>query len=331
MKVAVVTAMPEQPGMSLAGDVELVRAAILYADELELVSTTIAFLSGLGRTMAGQPPMQVRPTSTAADREMLHDLIGRASGAELLHAAKAGLLSFAAYDKAFSSFNDPGGGDINSVMDNFMTEPIRKRLRNASTRLLFDGTMGWYANYLIDSGKIDANPLALRHSGEAAVGTGLIARLPAFPQAPIDELLDLRSDLGAPLTRYRAKVSQLAGTIATRSLDPEYPAEVDDLWRNHAAPALLELQEGFAEHGLIREIARTVGKDLKALISAATGAGVAVGLDTLASVDEWVSASAGVAAPAAQIMTSAVTSARDERRRLERHELFFLYEADRRL
>jgi hypothetical protein len=106
---------------------------------------------------------------------------------------------------------------------------------------------------------------------------------------------------------------------------------VDDLWRNDVAPAMVELQEGFAQHGLVREIARTLGKDLKTVIGAATGAGIAIGLDKLAAVNEWIAVSAGVAAPAAQAMATAATAARDERRKLERHELFFLYEAARRL
>jgi hypothetical protein len=197
--------------------------------------------------------------------------------------------------------------------------------------MLFDDAMGAFARHLIDEGQVEPSSLTLRHSGEAAVGTGLIARLPAFPQAPIDELLHLRGDLEGPLTRYRAKVSQLASTLATLSLDPEYAAEVDDLWRNDVAPALLELQEGFAEHGLVREIARAAGKDLKTFISALTGAGIAIGLDKLTAVNEWIAVSAGVAAPAAQLMAAAAMSARDERRKLERHELFFLYDANRRL
>ena len=37
----------------------------------------------------------------------------------------------------------------------------------------------------------------------------MIARLPAFPLSPLDELLDVKDDLTAALVRYRSAVSGL--------------------------------------------------------------------------------------------------------------------------
>lgn len=318
--------------MSLANEVTLVRAAILYADEIELISASLAVLTSVARQISGGPPMQIRPTLTSADREALHYLIGKGSGAELLAATRAGLLRFAPFSKAFGSFNDPQGGEADSIVENFLIDPIRTRLKDPSTRLLLDDVAGAFTRYLIDEGRIDPSPLAMRHAGEAAVGAGLIGRLPTFPQAPIDELLHLRADLDRPLTRYRAKVSELASTIATGSLDPDYKAEVDDLWTNEVAPAFADLQEGFAEHGLVRELARMLGKDVKSVISGvAAGIGITIGLNTLTTVSQWISIAAGVAAPVTQAAATALTAARDGRLELQRHELFFLYETERRL
>lgn len=62
---------------------------------------------------------------------------------------------------------------------------------------------------------------------------------------------------------------------------------LDLLWRERVAPALLEIGEQLAEHGLIREIARSLGTDVRSVISGmplraslAIGAGSALQLGT---------------------------------------------------
>ncbi len=79
----------------------------------------------------------------------------------------------------------------------------------------------------------------------------------------MDERLDLRRDLGAP-PRAIAAVSRLADGLAFRPLHSESAADIDDGSTREVAPALAEIEDGFAEHGLVRD-ARTLGADLKAL------------------------------------------------------------------
>jgi len=143
---------------------------------------------------------------------------------------------------------------------------LKGLLQDPTTRLLFDDGVGDLVRSLVAEGHVLPHQLTIKHAGEAAVGSGLVARLPALPEAPVDELLDLRQDLGPPLTRYRAAVSRLADKLAFRAFDSEFAAEIDDLWTRDVAPALVEIEEGFAEHGLVREVAKTLGAELKSMI-----------------------------------------------------------------
>jgi len=120
---------------------------------------------------------------------------------------------------------------------------LRGLLVDKRTRLVLDDQVGSLAAAVIREGHVDPHRLALQHAGEAAVGTGLVARLPAFPGAPLDELLDLRSDLTGPLGRYRAVVVRLSAKITAGPFD-------DDLHR----------------HGLVREIARSARRDVHKLL-----------------------------------------------------------------
>src|SRR2546421_3946093 len=118
---------------------------------------------------------------------------------------------------------------------------LGRLLTDPRKRLLFDDEAGSIAAGLIDQGMVEPNPLVIRHAREAAVGSGLIARLPAFPQAPLDELLDLRSDLSGPLTRYRRAASTMATSLSARPFDRDAAAEIDDLWNHEVAPALNDI------------------------------------------------------------------------------------------
>lgn len=161
----------------------------------------------------------------------------------------------------------------------------------------------------------------LRRAGEAAVGSGLITRLPAFPQAPTDELLDLRKDLRDPLRRYRASTIAFSKELQP-AIGPELEDQVDDLWRSKVDPALLELKEQIADHALVAELARHACQDPRGFL--AGGAGVYMGLTAATSLgsaaDVLISAAGGIA-------TEVGRSAWERHKAnlaVRRHDLFFL-------
>jgi hypothetical protein len=246
------------------------------------------------------------------------------SGAdELIPAFDAGIVKLSQ-----SGLADDGDPDR---MIGRWVELLKDLLQDSKTRLLFDDEVGKLVRSLVNEGHVNPNSLSLKHASEAAVGSGLIARLPAFPQAPIDEVLHLRNDLDGSLTRYRRAVSNFSGKLEFRSFDPEASAELDDLWTNEVLPALAEIREGFAEHGLVREIAKAIGADLKIVSRTGTGAAVFIGLDNFTAVGGLLAATVATIGPAAQAAAQ-IALARDKARRdLEQRELFYLYEVDRQL
>jgi hypothetical protein len=257
-------------------------------------------------------------------------LFAQSGGEDLLPAFNEGILKLSS--SGFSGTRDliSEAGDMNAILEGWL-ELLKALLQDPRVRLLLDDQVGHLVRSLVDEGQVELGKFALKHAGEACVGSGLIARLPAFPHAPTDELLDLRRDLSNPLARYRSAVSRIADKLTFRSFDPESAAEIDDLWINEVAPALAEMQEGFAEHGLVREIARTMGADLKTVITAGAGAAVFIGLDQLSAVNNWIATAAAVAGPAAQAVASAAVKRREATRTLKQRELFYLYEVDSRL
>lgn len=272
-------------------------------------------LAEIRSTMAGFVGDFHEKAAEIFDESGLGELVP-AIDAELLVLSPAGL--------------NPESGSVDDSVDRWVAI-VKRLLGDGSKRLLLDSGVADLVDSMIREGHVQLSPRGRQHADEATVASGLISRLPTFPQAPTDELLDLRDDLKAPLVRYRAAVARMARDINNpRASGLADEQDLDQLWLETVEPALLEIREGFAEHSLVREIARTVGRDLKSAISIGTGVCLGVGIEAVSSLSAWASAAGGAVAPAAGILASAATSSGEARRELEKHDLFFLYELEHR-
>lgn len=241
----------------------------------------------------------------------------------LLPAIGSGLVTLSS-----SGFTDETAADTDAVMKNWLAL-LRSLLVDKRTRLVLDDQVGSLAASLIREGHVNPHRLTLLHAGEAAVGSGLVARLPAFPSAPLDEILDLRSDLSGPLGRYRAAVVRLSARVTAGPFDTDLPLELDDLWATEVQPALDEMDEDLHRHGLVGEIARSARQDVHKLLT--EGAGLYMGLSQLTSMDDWLAATTGVAGVALTAGALGYDRAADAKHQVSRRDLYYLYEVDRRL
>ncbi len=366
LTVSIVT-MPRSTadGVSVRGDVELVKAALLYGDKVELISIGAGVIGSVAALAQGGTPSLLAMLTSLDDevltqirggralpagwRQIIPQLVGlsgKSVGEEFgIADAEEGLadisaqLSTMAEELVVSSGADElipcvedgtltlsnAGLEALSDFDAFLprwTELLQTRLRDRRTKLLFDAQAGDLVSSMLRDGHIEPAPSGIKRAGQAAVGAGLIARLPVFPNAPMDELLDLRRDLLDALVRYRGAVYRLARDVPTGGEDVE--AFVDALWEGEVQPAVLEIRERMADHGLVREIARSASQDVKTVMTAAS---VYVGMSGPEIQNGLIAATAA----AGQATVSGLATSRRGRREVERNELFYLYETNRRL
>lgn len=271
------------------------------------------------------PDFRDQLTGSLGDLRTITDGLLHSSGVdELVPAIEAGLVSLspAGTDK----------GDTNDMVQAYV-EILRQHLMDPRVHLMFDEQAASLVGSLIDEEVVRPSRLALVNAGEAAIGSGMIARLPAFPNTPLDELLDLRSDLDDPLARYRRAISQMAVHLRVRAFDAELPAELDDIWRKEVDPALRDVREGLTQHGLVREVARSLATDAGSIVAAVTGASVSVGLSKLSNLSALVPLVVGVAPPAAAVLqhvAKAKVNQNEARRMAKIHDLYYLYKLDQR-
>lgn len=253
-------------------------------------------------------------------------MIESSGAGELSPAIEAGILTL-------SSSGLEGGSDADDMVAAYV-DILRTHLRDPSVHLLFDEQIRDLVRGLIDEGQVEPSALSMVHAGRAAVGTGLVARLPAFPGVPLDELLQLRADLEDPLSRYRRAVAEMARRLNTPVLDPALEADLDDLWSLDAEPALQDLRAGLADHGLVREAARSIATDVSSLVAGAAGSSITLGVSSWADLSGWLQVAGGVLPMAAALSGTgarALQARKAERQAAHRHDLFYLFELSQRL
>jgi hypothetical protein len=207
-------------------------------------------------------------------------------------------------------------------------EEIKSRLRDGRTRLLFDEGAGSLVQSMLDEGVIRKDEIGLRLAGTAALGAGFVARLPAFTEAPMDEVLGLRGDLDGPLTRYRAAIAKFSHTVP-RMVGRDLEFEVGHLWEQEVAPALEEIGDLLHENAYVRELARHSLQDIGRYLL--EGAGVFVGLGAASDVSAVAASIAGAVPAAAEVTARALLGQRAGMAAARRHDLFYLYHVNERL
>jgi hypothetical protein len=378
---------------ALDQDTELTKAALLYADEVELVSLGVSMFDELRQIIdAGEmggygllasldddtinylatrsgsentlPPnwretlaaaLTVPPEALEAlgiegadqlrelhemaaehgrrTQEDMANLLDEQGATELVTAIKSGAIKVAELGVSPTSTLRPSDLDPTDSTDVQMwnwIDALVARLTDKKTRLLFDRQAGGLIQSMLDDGMIPSNPQGLRLAAQAVLGAGFTERLPAFPTARMDELLDLRKELALPLARYRGAVARFSKEVP-QAVGENLDFEVEQLWIETVKPALLGLEDEMADHGLVRELARSLSVErVRDFGSWTAGTYLTVASATaLDALTTGLIATAG--GGAATVALEAIRARRAGQAGPKASEFYYLYEANRRL
>lgn len=380
--IAVVSIESGGSGISVRHLVDLVKASLLYADTVEVLSIANQMVRGLAEFSASDPssllallgslddatiqhlspgldPSQLRevlpllsldPTSVRTFAGLGAELAPLEGLADILDQSNEAMASsMAGLRKIVESMRlESGVAELEQVLDDkvlrlnervplgqdagamvtALTSELKRYLQDPTKLLVLDSQTAGLARAMIQEGLVTMPERATVNAEEAVLGTGLIARLPAFTAAPVDEVIDLRRDLEEPLGRYRRKVAELRGLLLAGPFDPNISAEVDSVWRLEVDPMIADLREAMAEHGLIREFLRSIGES-PADFAKGVLLPTALGVFTADALE--VTGAAGITAG---LITPAVAAVRQRSVGLaaaRRNDFYYLYEVNRRL
>lgn len=375
-------------GVSVHHDARLVRSAILYADQVELISPgtfTIAALASAAEQghefvfdlMAGMDDttlrhlgyegdvdelqttmawlQQLKAMSRADRRQLLgadadrqvrelvrgltdnfldgeegmKSVVARmwdAAGApDLAIAVDAGLLTLAT--DAFDV-----GADTDTQVEQFAAK-LRQLIADPASHLLFDELTADLVAAMVRDDEAEMHPLAAVHTRRAATGAGLIAHLPAFPDSPMETVLEARTELGEPLLRYRKGVADLSAKLTSGPLERALAAEVTDLWHDEVQPTLADLERDLSHTRLARSAVSNLVTDAKAVLAGVAGVGGLVfGVGSVSELAAWATAGGAAAGGyAVKATADAARQAVESRENARTHDLYYLLAANDRL
>jgi hypothetical protein len=360
-------------GPSLTKEAELVRASILYADDVELVSINAELLHDVSHThssLVGNPSIlladlndselakmgvgdpiafraQLPSLSAAAETgnwdeinvrwRRIHDEFSRnidrhygaayddilslSGGRDLMSAVQRGLIYSVA--PAIALRHDAG-----ALYDRWVSRLIQL-LESPGAMLVFDDRVSALTRELMDHQLVDTPPSNVLRSQEGAVGTGMIARLPVIPAAPIDELIDLRHDLRRPLSRYRAAVLRMAASLEAEAFSQAGADEIDVLWTRDVHPAISEIEDELIDHSLSREVAKSLKVSAFKLVTGGTA--IFLALDHAESLEKLVNAAISAAGPVVSAVGLGANASTEHNRKMKRKEFYYLYAVNERL
>lgn len=345
-------------GPSLHSEIRLCKAALLYGDRVTLHSPNAALLLGgealahadprdrvlltlllVGSLEGGAPgdrlmweellALHGRRNRTREELMLLMRLQGlvdkewegiserlvemaRAAGAdELRPAVEAGLLRV---DPLY-----PGAGDYSvEQMFDVLTERLGRLLSAGAAYPLFDDGVGGLVRAGLKEGLFEVRPRGKRRARHAGMAAGLLDHLPAFPAARMNEILDIRTELGPPLRRFRQAVVRLSREAALEAYDSDFALHVEDVWIEEVEPALEEIREAVKRRPSLAELARA------ALGNASFG----VVVSDLAELPTIVGMTAGLGVGAA---ADVLVARRRSKREVQRADFYFLYDLGERL
>ncbi|MEI2715602.1 MAG: hypothetical protein V9E98_01170 [Candidatus Nanopelagicales bacterium] len=242
-----------------------------------------------------------------------------AGASDLSAAAEAGLLTISS-----DAFNLHTSGD---AMAEYV-ETIQCLLQDPKAHLMFDQQVSALVTALMRETGTGLHPLTQSHAAQAATGAGLIERLPAFPDAPMELILEARDNLAEALGPYRKAVVRLAASLATAPPDPAYEVVLSDLWRNEVQPALSDLQGGLRSSSILRAAATSLASSPDAVAKATVGAGLLFGVTTVADINSWAQLAMTSAPLVVATAAQALKDRSEERRNQEGRELFYLLDVE---
>jgi hypothetical protein len=253
------------------------------------------------------------------------NLISQAGGDELSVAIAHGLVQVDPLVDA----QPPPGVETNDDLAETYLDKLGSLLVDPHIYPLFDDSAGALVREGLAEGLFTVPAGAARRGTQAATAASFVERMPALPRASMSDIIDVRSGLDEPLSRFRRAIIQLA-----RVVDATFPqADLDDAIRDvYAAdvePVLQEIAATFARDAYLRELMAVVTDDVHKIIT--EGAGLALGALGFAHLPAVAAASVGLTSAAASTAFKTGARVKGKRAEAEQNQLYLLYTAEKEL
>ena len=196
---------------------------------------------------------------------------------------------------------------------------LSRHLSSGQGYLVFDQPTAELTDAAIRAGVFTPAAGPAGRATEAMTAASLLSRLPTFPNATVDEILDIRNDLSPALLRFRAAMVTVSKDFAGDAWASDFQDEVSAAWVETVLPALAAIEESVrSNHSLLTLAAGLTGTANSALPGLMILAGGVAGHATIA---ELIGGGLSVTAPVLQVLRDFT----DARAQVRMQPFYFLY------
>jgi len=153
-----------------------------------------------------------------------------------------------------------GSGDeyTDGLLDVFF-QKLARYLSSGRDYLLFDGQVADLMDAAIRAGLVQPRAAQTSRSAQAMSAFGLMEHLPTFPNAGVDEILDIRDELSPAVVPMRSALVSLTRDFSSVPWDASFADELHDAWVEKVHPAIADLESAVHEnHSLLAMATSTV-------------------------------------------------------------------------
>lgn len=172
----------------------------------------------------------------------------------------------------------------------------------------------------------------MRHTGLA---NSVLFTLPVISVGSIKAVLNLRNELSPYIEPFRVKIAEISADIESTPWEPDFAPEIDDKIRFEVLPAVREIHRAFAESSYVRSLYKRLALDPPAISRAGYLATVGGGAVDMLAMGGGLSNSAGLVSAVSACLSVGASSAvalndfLEEKRILRQRDFYFLYAASR--
>jgi hypothetical protein len=203
-------------------------------------------------------------------------------------------------------------------------EVLSQTISNSTTYPLFDDQTGNIVRLGVKEGKLNVSAAGIARGKHSALAANLFERLPLFDEAPIDELLDIRTELGRPLIRFRAAVIKFSEEIKNAAWDEDFSIEAETVFHRDVEPAILDIEDAVNANSYLATLAR---KFVDKPLAIASGSALALLMSQLSALPHIVSEVVPIALTSGTVAYDAYKEWQEKSGATEKNCLFFYYKA----
>lgn len=132
------------------------------------------------------------------------------------------------------------------IVETFVNK-LSKHLSSGREYLIFDQPVANLTEAAIREGLFTPAKGPAGRCDQAMTASGLMGRLPTFPIATVDEVIDIRSALAPSLTQFRSAMVTISKSFNSAPWETDFEDEVHDAWVESVLPAVESIDASVKE------------------------------------------------------------------------------------